>query len=106
MVDYVNWDGTSGSTYSFEILEQGNSAANKPGIYIFVKAARNTYTPLYIGEAKDMHDRLTGHEKLPLAEQSGLNQIHLMLAPADQEARRAIESDLITRWAPPLNQSL
>ncbi|MBB4063353.1 GIY-YIG nuclease family protein [Gellertiella hungarica] len=100
---YVNWKGSSGIQYRFEVLQAGNEPTELPGIYILSKATREGCEAIYIGQAIDMKRRLRNHEKLRPALQLGVNEIHLMLAPADDEVRKSIESDLISRWQPPLN---
>ena len=103
MYSYIDWIGFSGTRYKFEVLQAGNEPTERPGIYILSKATREGNQAIYIGEAIDMKRRLRNHEKLHPALQLGANEIHLMLAPADDDVRKSIESDLISLWQPPLN---
>jgi excinuclease UvrABC nuclease subunit len=99
-----NWAGKSGKTYEYHVYELGFSfAANQPGNYIFAKLnASGQWVPQYIGQTKDLKNRLGDHEKEACAKRNGATHIHAHLNPTEA-ARLAEEKDLIECYNPPCN---
>ena len=101
----INWPGASGESYTYHISKRGASFKAAPGNYIFAKeTSPGRWTPIYIGQTENLHDRLDGHNEEPCADRNGATHIHTHLNTAGKQARLAEETDLIQRWEPPCNQ--
>lgn len=99
-----NWRGLSGRWYQVEIRSLHSQWHEVPAIYFFARPCENGYwTPLYIGQASNLKQRLSGHEDLPKALRLGATHIHGFVAPSNVVARRAMEADLINNLNPLLN---
>jgi len=72
-------------------------------VYIFVRHYLGTWKMLYVGQTENLKERLPKHEKRKAALGLGFNQIHVFLENSEK-ARLAMESRLIKRYRPPLNQ--
>jgi len=98
------WVGKSGETYKYHVYELRFSfAANQPGNYIFAKLnALGQWVPQYIGQTKDLKDRLNDHEKEACAKSNGATHIHAHLNRTEA-ARLAEEKDLIEKHNPHCN---
>jgi len=98
----VSWDDIKFTVYDYSIAVNWHEIG---AVYIFVwRNSSITWDALYVGQTENLRERLDGHEKLDAAIRLGLNQIHV--CPEDsQRVRLAMESRLIERYRPPLNQS-
>lgn len=70
------------------------------GVYVFARPAPgSTWIPLYVGQTRNLANRLAKHEKWSEAERYGATHIHVREVP--HPARRsALESDLIESFRP------
>lgn len=99
----IIWHGLSGQAYKYWIYRIGASLKEEPGNYIFAKeTSPNKWAPQYIGQAKNLNERLENHEKEDCAKKHGSTHIHAHLN-RDKDARLYEEADLIERWKPPCN---
>ena len=107
MSDYVDWLGQSGNLYRYWFLANPTADGIQAvaGNYNFVKRLANgMWFPLYFGEAKDLSDRIPGHELWEKAVALGATHVMAHTKPAGEQARLAEEADLIRHWNPPLNK--
>jgi excinuclease UvrABC nuclease subunit len=103
MTNTINWQGNSGRTYKYWIYPIDSSFKSEPGNYLFAKeTSPRTWRPVYIGQAKNLDDRLDNHNKEACAKRNGATHIHAHLNHS-KEARLAEESDLIKKWNPACN---
>lgn len=101
-----NWPGKSGKSYTHEIYPIGTIFSEKAGNYIFCKKnAAGRWEPQYIGQAKNLKERLGNHEKAPCASRHGATHIHAHLNPIESD-RLTEERDLIQNFNPPCNEQL
>jgi len=97
----INWGG-----YTFTIYSPNSNWSNTSGIYIFAGQNGNgQWVALYIGQASSFADRFSNHEKWAPAVRHGATHVHAMTA-SKQSDRDQIESDLIKRYQPRLNDQL
>jgi hypothetical protein len=98
------WTGISGTEYRFAIYPLGTSFNELPGNYIFAKQAPNgSWETCYIGQAENMKERLSNHEKQACAIRHGATHIHAHVNFIGEQARCIEEKDLILRHEPPCN---
>jgi len=101
----IMWPGASGKKYKYWIAPIDAPFKDEPGNYIFAKKTSDgQWSPIYIGEAKSLKDRLPGHEKLPCVKRYGGTHLHTHITSGGQDVRRAEESDLLAKWDPPCNK--
>lgn len=101
----IDWEGASGRTYRYEIYPLSTGFREKPGNYIWARETRpGCWSPCYIGQAKNLNQRLGDHEKEACAKRHGATHIHAHLNGAGEAARLAEEKDLILKWEPPCNE--
>ena len=75
-----------------------------PGVYVYARQEEDgQWTPLYIAQTRDMHQRLEGHEKLQDSLENGATHIHMHYCEAGQASRCTEERDLVNRWQPQFN---
>ncbi len=102
MIEHL-WAGKTGIPYKYFVTDI-NSLLAVPANYALVKQLSDgTRVPLYFGEAVNLTQRMSGHEKLAEARRLGMNLFMTHTASSDKTIRCAEESDLIARWNPPLN---
>jgi hypothetical protein len=100
----ILWQGKSGREYEYGTYPIGTSFKQVRGNYIFSKKTSSGYwVPLYIGQTKNLDQRLENHEKEACAESNGATHIHVHINTEDEKARLDEEQDLILRWQPPCN---
>jgi len=100
----IYWTGKSGHKYGYWIHPIGTEFKKVPGNYIFAKETRpSRWRPLYIGQTKNLDERLETHEMEECAERNGATHIHAHTSSSDEDVRRAEEADLITKWKPICN---
>jgi hypothetical protein len=98
-----NWAGKSGKTYEYYVYPIGANFKEEPGNYIFCKLnASGQWAPQYIGQTKNLNQRLGDHEREACAKRNGATHILAHLNPTEA-ARLAEEKDLIERYNPPCN---
>lgn len=103
----IMWLGQSGEEYKYWIYPIGFSFKKEPGNYIFAKETKpNSWSPRYIGQTKNLDERLGDHEKEVCAKRHGATHIHAHLTSGGESIRKAEERDLILRWQPPCNEQL
>ena len=102
--------GSSNEIYHFEICFRESELEDVGGIYIFSKIDISLgrkeliqHVHLYIGQTHSFKERLPEHEKLSEAIDLGMNMI-LLLPEKDKDCRKKIETDLIKKYKPILNE--
>ena len=99
-----NWPGQSGKEYPYKIYPVGAAFKPLPGIYIYAKQLSDgDWSPIYIAQTRDLHQRLEGHVTLQDAIAHGATHLHAHYCTAGQSARCTEEQDLIHRWQPVCN---
>ena len=99
-----NWPGQSGKEYHYEIYPFDTAFRPLPGIYIYAKQlADGDWSPIYIAQTRDLHQRLEGHVNVGDAIANGATHLHAHYSTAGQSARCTEEHDLIQRWRPVCN---
>ena len=77
MVDTIKWRGASGQKYKYWIYLIGVNFKDEPGNYIYAKETEpRHWSPLYIGQASSLRDRLADHEKEACAVNNGAKHVH------------------------------
>ncbi len=100
----VSWPGKSGRKYLYWVYKLPLNIRDDPGNYIFAKEnSPGKWTPVYIGETKDLSERFDDHHKMPCIEQNGATHIHVRVNKDGERARRAEVATLIAEWHPPCN---
>ena len=103
----IKWPGKSGTEYTYWIYPIETTFSEVPGNYIFAKeTSPRNWSPVYIGQTKNLSDRLSDHEKEKCAKRNGATHIHAHKTDGGEAVRKAEEKDLITRWKPPCNEQL
>jgi predicted GIY-YIG superfamily endonuclease len=103
----ITWPGKSGKQHQYWIHPIGTIFKEEPGNYIYAKETRPGYwAPCYIGQTKNLNERLEGHEKEACAKRKGATHIHAHTNGNGEAARLAEEKDLILKWQPPCNEQL
>lgn len=104
---YHTWPGQSGKEYPYKIFPIGTVFRAEPGNYILaMQDEAGGWTPLYIAQTRDLHQRAEGSEKQEHAVQQGATHIHVHISAETHAARCGEERDLILRWQPVCNDSL
>lgn len=100
----AQWTGKTGKNYLYYVYSiDTNFTDLKPGNYIFCKLGTlGQWVPQYIGQTKNLNQRLGDHEKETCAKRNGATHIHAHLN-SDEAARLAEERDLIEGHNPPCN---
>lgn len=99
------WTGESGTEYQYQIYSLGTGLRPLPGIYIYARQNEDSsWTPLYISQTRDLHQRLEGHVTLEDAIANGATHLHAHYCTAGQSARCNEERDLLIRWRPVCNE--
>jgi len=102
----VNWPGKSGKTYEYYVHPIGTAFVSKPGNYIYAASAGGKWKACYIGQTKDLKERLADHEKEACAKRHGATHIHAHVTTGGEVVRKAEEKDLILAHQPPCNDQL
>ena len=99
----IKWPGQSGREYTYYIYPIGNDFKEEAGNYIFAKTnSSNKWVPQYIGQTKNLNNRLENHEKEDCAIRYGATHIHAHLE-SNSQVRLNEEKDLIDKWSPVCN---
>lgn len=100
------WIGKSGKEYKYWIYKIGTSLKKEGGNYIFAKeTSPGVWSPQYMGQTKNLDERLDGHEKEACAKRNGATHIHAHLNSTEQ-TRLDEEKDLVGKWKPICNEQL
>ena len=103
--ELVNWPGQSGKEYQYQVFPLDASFQSLPGNYIYATQTDDgCWIPVYIAQARDLHQRLEGHVSVDDAIQNGATHLHAHYCSAGQAARCSEERDLINRWQPACNE--
>lgn len=94
MVAWMNWD--------FEVLSTESDFPPVGAVYIFTRIKAGRWEPLYVGKAKDLDSRMSGHEKWQQALSLGMAHVHVCRLSREAD-RVALEQALIDEFDPPLN---
>jgi hypothetical protein len=101
----LNWPGQSGKEYPYQIYPLDTPFRPLPGNYIYARQAEDgSWTPIYIAQTRDLHQRLEGRVSLDDAIANGATHLHAHYCSAGQAARCTEEHDLILRWQPVCNE--
>ena len=101
------WIGYSGTEYPFHIHPLGMVLKPLPGVYIYAKELSDgDWSPIYISQSRDLHQRLEGHVTLRDASANGATHLHVHYLTDHPNARFAEEHDLVQRWCPVCNEPL
>ena len=99
-----NWVGKSSRRYTYNVYPINTSFKEEAGNYIYCK--KNSYgrwVPQYIGQTKNLNQRLGDHEKETCAKRNGATHIHAHLNPVES-GRLNEEKDLILAYNPTCNE--
>lgn len=101
-----SWLGHSGKLYPYQIYSLAAAFRPLPGLYIYAKQLSDgDWSPIYIAQTRDLHQRLEGHVKLEDAVANGATHLHAHYCNAGQGVRCTEEHDLILRWRPICNDN-
>ena len=101
-----NWAGQSGKEYPYEIYSLDTTFRPLPGNYIYARQLTDgDWSPIYIAQTRDLHQRLEGHVKLADAIANGATHLHAHYDTKGQSARCSEEHDLVERWRPVCNDA-
>jgi len=102
MSDNISW-----LSHVFNVHEPNVTFAHVGAVYLFcgVKQPENQWVLLYVGQAEDLADRLSTHERWPEAVELGATHIHAMAVSMATD-RNSIEQELIRAYQPQLNVQL
>jgi hypothetical protein len=101
----INWSGKSGREYKYQAYPIDASFIPGPANYIYAKQSEDgSWTPLYIAQTRDLHQRLESSEKQDLAIHDGATHIHVHISNEGQAARCSEERDLVLNWQPICNE--
>ena len=103
MVTKIDWVAPDNRNLSFQVFRHDGDWLPVSGVYMFCRREANgTYTPLYIGQASSLKDRLPLHEQWSPAVRKGADSVHAVLL-ASQADRDYFEQALIAHFQPELN---
>ncbi len=99
--------GVSGTKYSFDVYPGGQNLPAIAGVYYVSVRKQNpsggySHNQVYIGESKNVADRLDGHEKGDCFASHGANCVSVHVE-SDNQSRLNKEADLIANYKPPCN---
>jgi hypothetical protein len=107
--DKVTMELTGASGKKYTVFVYGMDVAFKAvgGVYAFTLATQTaaggyTHSVLYIGQTGDLSERFGNHHKEECVKRRGANR-HCAMVVENEEARLAIEQDLIAAYNPPCN---
>lgn len=100
----VKWPGQSGKEYQYEVYSLDATFRPLPGLYIYAGQTEDgSWSPIYIAQTRDLHQRLEGHVRMEDAVANGATHLHAHYCSVGQAARCTEEHDLILRWRPVCN---
>jgi hypothetical protein len=96
------WRGESNELYRFSICHSVDDVPTYSGIYVFARRRFIFFIkPLYVGKARNLWQRIDGHDRWLDAQNKGANEIHIR--HADEVKLDRIEEDIIRFLKPKLN---
>lgn len=98
------WTAPTGEHLTFHPYPRYGEWLDKPGLYMFCRPGGVIlpWTPLYIGKADNLKDRLCGHERWDEAAKLGASHV-LAVGVALASNRTRFEDALIKHFNPKLN---
>ena len=109
-------NGISGMEYIFDLYtfddfsELRSAFLARAGVYLFTRRrATNegfTHDLVYLGETENLAKRFDNHHKEAKIKAHHANCIGIHAAPADEEQRKLIESDMLAAYDFPCNEQL
>lgn len=101
----TRWKGASGKNYQYFVYSVGEfPSEQRGGNYVFARLSSNgNWIALYIGQAENLHERVTRHEIWPCVKRHGVTHIHAHLNALQQD-RMEEEADLLEGRDPPCNR--
>ena len=103
MATLINWQAPDGCTLHFGVYQHEGQWNHVSGIYMFCRQESNgSYTPIYIGKAASLKDRLPLHEQWNPAVRKGAGSVHAAVVPQERD-RDYFERCLIQEFGPELN---
>jgi hypothetical protein len=98
-------EGLTGRPYYYRPYDRFTDWLDCPANYAFACVNRliGGWTILYLGEALNIRDRMSGHDRWDDALAVGATHVLGHANSTDEEARKAEERDLIARYNPILN---
>ena len=101
----IKWPGDSGKEYSYTICPIDTPFQALPGNFIYAKRAEDgRWLPIYIAQARNLHQRLEGNFRVEDAKAHGATHIHAHYDAAGHTTRCSEETDLVVRWQPECNE--
>lgn len=100
----AEFHGESGEIYQFTVYEIGEDFPEICAVYVFAKAQGTLLRPIYIGQTRNLGQRMQHHHKLGCSLLFGANCICVM--KVNENYLELIESDLIAAYLPPCNEQL
>ena len=99
--------GASRRKYAFYVYAVGTEFKPVGGVYAMTRAIPNTtggsnHSILYVGQTGDLSERFDNHHKQECFTRRGANR-HCAMVEENEQARLAIEQDLIAAYNPPCN---
>ena len=96
----VRWSGQSGQAYDFRLFEIDDALAAESGVYVFTKLQDNgKWGAIYFGETGDLSERFDHHHAMPCITEHAPTHIGIHTdGMFIEEARKAVESDLLERY--------
>lgn len=99
-----DWPGQSGKQYHYTVYPLDASFRPLPGNYVYARELSDgDWSPVYMSQTRDLHQRLEGHVTLEDAIKNGATHIHAHYDNVGQSARCSEEHDLVQRWHPLCN---
>jgi hypothetical protein len=103
-LDSVSFTGASGASYAYYVPREGRSWLPEPANFLFARSTPRGWRIYFVGEADNLAQALTGHERWREAVQSyGVTHALTHLSAADGVARRREAADLIAAYSPAMN---
>ncbi len=100
----ILWSGLSGKDYKYLIYDLDEDRDAVPANYIFIKGTQGSYTPVFIGQTKDISEPFQNHPKWTDIISAGATSICIHKSSPNDRVRKAEESDLINNYKPALNE--
>ena len=103
----ITFVGESGKRYNnFTAYTTNTSFNDVSAVYIFTRRyldsdGTNKYVSLYVGETRELGERIRNHEKWPCVNRNNCNSICVLRVEDNKSKRLAIQNDLIWENSPP-----
>ena len=85
---------SGGAPYKFHAYTDDHVFDDVGAVYIFTKKEENTYYRLYIGQTRELGERIRNHEKWSCVRRYNVNSI-CVLFDESLNSRRKIETNLL-----------